>query len=687
MAMAGTIFAGAFLLFQVQPMVARFILPWFGGSPAVWTASMLFFQVMLLAGYGYTHLIVSRLTLRRQVLVHLTLLVLSLATLPITPDAGAKPVGGEAALPQILLLLLVTVGMPYTLVSSTAPLLQSWFVRAQAGRSPYGLYALSNLGSLLGLLAYPFVVEPLVGVETQTLLWSGAYLLFVLSSVAIAVRMLRALGRATADAAAAPSGPPPSVTTRILWLMLSALGVVVLLATTNQLCKDVAVIPLLWVVPLSLYLLSFIVAFGRPQWYLRPLWGGVLACSLAAVLLLLREDFGDGEVHLYVQILVYCTVVFSYCMVCHGELFRLRPPTDRLTSFYLTISAGGALGGVLVALVAPLLFLGYWELHVALVAVPALLLLCALRTPPPGLSRRWLHLAAGVWGAGLVVALLLLVDQVEEQRAESIYAERSFYGVLRVYEEGEGTRRHYRSFYHGRIEHGGQYLDAQLRRRPTTYYGWNSGAGVAIAAMRGTRARDGSGPGLRVGLIGLGTGTLATHARPGDSFRFYEIDPAVARIAATQFSYLADSSAAIEVVLGDGRISLEREAPQAFDVLLVDAFSGDGIPVHLLTREAVVLYRSHLDGGGILAIHVSNLHFDLRPVVRALADDAGLGCVWIEDDGDSLGGSGNDWILLYDDAGIGALVQDRAQDWPSGMRTAQPWTDDHAQVLDALWSE
>jgi hypothetical protein len=685
-AIAATIFLGAFLVFQVQPMIARFVLPWFGGSPAVWTSAMLFFQVMLLVGYAYTHLIVARLDLRRQCLLHVALLLASLALLPVTPDAAARPVGGDPALPQLLAILTVSVGLPYVLVSSTSPLLQAWFARADAARSPYWLFALSNLGSLLGLLAYPFLIERVFGLVDQTRLWSAGYVLFVIASTAVTFLVLRGAGDGQTELAG-PSLTRSAQTaprTRLSWLLLSASGVVMLLAATNQLCKDVAVVPLLWVLPLALYLISFIVSFGRPAWYQRAVWGPLLFGALAGITYLLRQEFAEDEVDLLVQIGTYCAGVLVYCVVCHGELYRLRPETDRLTEFYLFVSLGGALGGIATAVVAPLVLTGYWEFHLVLLLVPVLLVVLAradARALPPSPARTGF---AAVSVAGIAVAAVLLAGHVHKHGEAAIHVERSFYGVLRIYENETRQGRVYHTLFHGRIEHGAQYLEEPMRSRPIAYYGPDSGVGRTLAAARALQRRTADTHALNVGVIGLGVGTIAAYGRPEDRFRFYEIDAAVEHIARDRFRYLGDSRAEIDVVLGDARISLEAEAPKGFDALFVDAFNGDGIPVHLLTTEALELYRRHLAPGGMVAFHVSNLHFDLRPVALALAEQSGMALNWIDDSGGKLGENGSDWLILHDQPITAEALRLYDDPLPEDM-VGVLWTDDHADVLATLW--
>ena len=689
MPLATAIFLGAFLLFQVQPLIARYILPWFGGSPAVWTTAMLFFQVMLLAGYAYTHFIVGRLTLRRQVTVHLILLLLTLSLMPITPQESMKPDGSIAPQGAILLLLLFSVGMPYLLIASTAPLLQSWYTKLRPGRSPYGLYAISNTGSVLGLLTYPLLVEPLLGSLSQTIVWSFGYGTFI-AIIAWAVIPVYRLAPETLDTQTSRSTTQTrtSLADQTLWLALSACGVVVLLAATNQLCKDVAVIPLLWVLPLTLYLLSFVISFGFPSLYFRPLWATLLLVSVTAVLWLLLQDNVQGSLSLYSQIFIYSAVVFTCSIVCHGELFRLRPNDNQLTLFYLMLSIGGALGGVFVNLIAPLIFSGYWEFHLSLVATFILLGFCVTNDESLA-SKMWLTPAMVVGWVAIGGLSFLLTSHIESKGHDTLVAHRSFYGILRVQDTPAMSGLQIRDLMHGRINHGSQILEKSLGGRPISYYGPDSGIGIAVETSRQIASDASSTAPLRIGVVGQGASTIAAFGKTGDLIRFYEIDPVVSEIAETYFTYLSESQANTEVIIGDARITMEAELAagqyQEYDILAVDAFSGDGIPVHLLTREALALYRQHLTPHGVIAVHISNKYFDLRPVVRLLADTAGLHSAWIEDLGMRVGESENDWVLLTHNSELYERLLVRAKQWPQRDDKPTLWTDDYANLLEVIW--
>jgi len=694
---AFAIFLSAFLLFQVEPIIARYILPWFGGTPAVWTTCMLFFQVFLLGGYAYAHLLASHLPPRYQALVHLSLVVCSLVFLPITPGDAWKPDGHENPMLAILLLLSVTIGMPFLLISASGPLLQHWFNRVHPTVSPYRLYALSNLGSLLGLLSYPFLVEPQLRLGTQTILWSAGYGLYAVLCAWSAMALFRLATRAGSSGNPADlAGMKPRLPERFLTLALAACGSVVLLASTNQICRDIASIPFLWILPLSLYLVSFILCFDHPRWYNRRFWVPVLLTSLSTVVYLLHQDYADEEINVYLQIFIYLAALLACCMGCHGEMVRLKPSARYLTSFYLMVALGGAVGGVFVNLVAPLLFKGYWEFHAGLVATVVLLGLCMFRTRDPLRSPLLLWSGCILWVGGIGVLAVFLGLHIQEQQYTSILTERSFYGVLRVYESDIGTRSASRSLYHGRISHGEQFLTPERRVLPRTYYGPHSGISLAIrhhpqqirrnTLKDGARQRD-----LKVGIIGLGVGTMAAFSQPGDTYRYYEINPDVVRISREYFTYLKDGKGLQQVVLGDGRISLERELVnndrQQFDILAVDAFSGDAIPMHLLTREAFALYWRHLRPDGILALNFTNLYVDISPVVRVLARELGKQAVWIEDWGEEEQGTdGNDWVLVTSNQTFltDPRVSDQIKPWPTVRPKEVLWTDDYSNLFRVI---
>lgn len=677
---AVTIFTAAFLLFQVQPIIAKYILPWFGGSPAVWTTAMLFFQALLLGGYAYAHFSIRYFRPRGQAVLHLGLLVVGLALLPITPGARWKPEVVDAPTLQIMLLLLVTVGWPFFILASTSPLLQAWFSRLRPGASPYRLYALSNTGSLLALVSYPFLVEPAVGRTAQTQLWSGGFGLFAVLSAACAVwiwRLSPTLAMPSAnEAAPEDAAPRPHRTTRLLWLALPAAASVLLLAFTNQISQDVAVIPFLWVLPLSLYLLSFIIAFDHDKWYNRPVFTIALIPAMAGVVWML---FLGVYAPVLLQIAVYSIALFICCMACHGELARLKPHPKYLTGFYLMIAAGGVLGGVLVGLVAPHVFNLFLELHLGLLACCALVLLAISadkRSVLYGGRPRW---AWGMIGVSYVMLALTLSIHVVRSTESTIARSRNFYGVLRVFGEQMDTPLEVRSLQNGRIYHGVQYMDPNKRRFPTTYYTPTSGIGLTFEAFPRWSER-------RIGVVGLGVGTVATYSTQGDYIRIYEINPDVVRMATEQFTYLADSEARVEVVLGDARLSLEREAPQGFDILVLDAFTSDAVPVHLLTTEAFEIYRYHLKPDGVIAVHFTSRYFDLEPVLQQVAQHFEMAAVYVYSPAGPLSTYRADWMLITTNEEFlnTEMIVDAAWREPQNEKRIRLWTDDYSNLFQVL---
>jgi SAM-dependent methyltransferase len=664
---AAVIALSSLLLFLVQPLIARLILPWFGGTAAVWTTCMLFFQTVLLAGYAYAHATNARLAPRAQALVHTILLVAALALLPIAPDEHWKPLGGEEPVSRILLLLAATVGLPYFLLSATSPLLQAWFARARPGADPYWLFAVSNLASLLALVGYPFVVEPYLGNEQQVWIWSGFFAAFALLCAAVAW-LGSGSGAVEQIQSAGEEVKPPARADYVTWLALSAAGSVMLLAVTNHITQNIASIPLLWLVPLTLYLLTFILAFeGRSLYRPGYWWSAVLVWTGGMVWLLVDKDH---QFELWLQLGVYLSGLFVACMFCHGELYRSRPPARDLTGFYLTISAGGALGGLFVAVVAPLIFNGYFELGVGLVAVA---LLAAIRFARLNLAARILSLGVLMAAAGCAV-----YDGIKYQK-DVLVSSRNFYGVMRVKEYGTpGNDDHLRRLLHGVILHGEQYLGESRRHTATTYYQATSGIGAAILSLR-ERPRN------RIGVIGLGTGTIAAYGRPDDTYRFYDINPEVVKVAKSDFTYLSDSGARIEIAIGDARLNLEREPAQGFDVLAVDAFSSDSIPVHLITREALGVYLRHMKPDGIVAFHVSNRFLNLVPVVVRLADERGAHAVLVDEESDE-DRTTSTWVLVSREkqalerpeiVEAGATEPERRDDW-------RTWTDDYSNLVQIL---
>ena len=784
-----TVFTSAFLLFQVQPVIGKFILPWFGATPGVWSTCMLFFQVLLLAGYGYAHFIVTRLTAKHQAIVHSILLVIALVALPITPDPSWKPVDADVPILRILMVLTVTVGIPYLLLSASGPLLQSWFARLQLGRSPYRLYALSNTGSLLGLLSYPFLVERFLPLQQQSNLWSFAYVFFAVLCGACAWLVGR---RRSADIPSAMSDTPdqgaenakPHAWSLMSWLGLSACGSALLLATTNQMSLDIAIVPFLWVLPLCLYLLSFILCFDSERWYVRPLYFAALPIVLINTVRVLYNDLDLGITE---QILSFSLTLFVCCMCMHGELARLKPPAKDLTLFYLMVSTGGAVGGLFVAVLSPAIFSGFYEYSILLTICAAVVGCITIRlshtAPRPVLWQVFTGISIvvgmgaillGIWfgltadlGAGrssttialfeawqnqLSVAVLLGLGIVlvsaevyrrikgeplhqwrsakylvafagrgivgisiivlafgmiwvsREDERRQVYRDRNFYGVLAIREYDAGSPDHLWGLRHGHISHG-----EQLKRHPdwpTSYYGPRTAIGLALRLH--PRRSDDSRQ-FRVGVVGLGVGTIAAYANAEidpmasdndyvkprrsaqpDYLRFYEINPMVSEWAENKFSYLRDArdrGADVRILQGDARIAMERQLDegkgQGFDVLAIDAFSSDAIPMHLLTMEALATYWKHLREDGILALHVSNRFLNVKPVVRRFADELKLKVAYIKNRDSGRSVDAASWMIMTNNErfmGNRQVVRDRRELPPRGPL----WTDDFSSLFEVI---
>lgn len=761
-AYALTIFLGAFLLFQVEPIIGKYILPWFGGSPGVWTTCLLFFQALLLGGYAYAHLTSRFLKPKSQAWLHLALLACSVALLPIIPADTWKPTGFGHPTWQILALLVVNLGLPYLTLSATGPLVQEWYRRTHPGSSPYRLYSLSNAGSLLALASYPFLVEWLFPRRTQATIWGWGLVIFAGVCGFCAWRMSRTVaglavaggaepgGRADPSPfpeAAEPAGPDRTTPLEwCWWIALPALASVLLLATTNKLCQDLAVVPFLWVLPLGLYLVSFILCFDSPRWYVPSLWSALAIIGVAGIGKLL---FIEDDAPLLMQVIVYSVALLAGCMVCHGELYRLRPNPRRLTAFYLAISAGGAIGGILVAVIAPHVFnsfaelpVGYWTLTLVIAtvcvwkrsrglawgtlfgAVASLFIVPLLDVTKfehwhdlrvayakalvgfshefrwwifavlglgvigfagrKGIVRVWTVRSAGFVAAACLAAAIAFFHQEIDAREDRVSASRSFFGVLTVFQyEQDNPLEHYYLLLHGKITHGMQFVDKEKATWATTYYGPTSGVGRAINSLPKDRGR-------KLGLVGLGTGSLAAYVRRPDTMRIYEINPQVEQLAQSRFTYVPRAPGKVSIVDGDARLSMEQELKdgqrQQYDLLALDAFNSDAIPVHLLTREAFKTYLDHLAPDGIIAVHISNRYFDLEPVVTNLARDLGLSVVTVDDDDNGEWWIyDTTWMLLSKDPN--ALKRDSIAKGASqsvGNMAIPVWTDDYTALFKIL---
>jgi len=760
-----TLFAGATLLFVMQPMVGKMILPLLGGTPAVWSTCLVFFQAALLGGYAYAHASTTRLRPSRQALLHLIVLAVPLAVLPLAVNPRLLR-GGEAnPVLDVLTLLSVSVGLPFLVVSATAPLLQQWFTRTghPAARDPYFLYAASNLGSMLALLGYPTLVEPRLPLQgpgwlTQTTLWSTGYGVLALLTALCALTLWWKPAGATPpappqgpdDAADAPTEPGPGWPRRLHWIALAFVPSSLLLGATTYITTDLAAVPLLWVLPLAIYLLTFILAFGR---WPRVLHRVVVAITLPLVLLLIFLMVSALPERIWITVLWHFGLLFVIALACHGALALDRPAPRHLTEFYLLISVGGVLGGLFNALLAPLVFSSLIEyplvmvlacvlLHagrggaglgpgalraavsVLLVAALALVLYSESATlrvdfsflarvlewssarvgdwldpierplnklliygPPLGLAwllrRRPLHL-------GLALAAVLLVAGfVDARNSDQIRQSRSFFGVLRISRDRD--EKGYTELRHGTTLHGRQSLEPSRRAEPLSYYQRNGPIGQLFVELD---RRPGA---VRMAVIGLGTGTLAAYARPADRVTFYEIDRLVRDVAfdPRYFTYAVDArdrGASLRMELGDARIRLDavrRDRPEErYDVILVDAFTSDAIPVHLLTREALRLYFDMLGPRGIIALHISNRYLRLEPVVANLAEDGRYARLLQHGDtGDVRGGVEASWVLLARrPEDFGEMASDSR--WTVATLDPEPrvgtWTDDFHNLLSVF---
>ena len=662
---AVTIFLSAFLLFVVEPMAAKQLLPTLGGSSAVWTTCLVFFSVVLLLGYLYAHWISVSFTPARQAVIHILLLTVALLVLGIHTSPSPAAVTYHPAL-TVFRVLATVIGLPYLALSATTPLLTGWYAASFEGRSPYRLFALSNLASLLALCSYPLLIEPGLTMNRQTAWWSGGFLVFSVICGAIAWQGRRRMPAAKQSEVAGKEAAGPAM---VPWFSLALGGGMMLTAVTNHMSANIAAIPLLWLPPLALYLLSFILAFQgawQPirQWMLRLVL--IAVASMAYVMQDIRTQLPIG-----VSVPLFLMGLFIICLFLHGELYARRPGTDGLTRFYLVAAAGSAAGTLLVGVLAPLVLRANYDLACTLVVV-ALIALAATWQDGWGLRM--------VWIAGVTAAIVVVSNQVRQYDDDAVALMRNFYGTLRVRESHLPPQSDTdRQLLNGTIEHGAEWFAPQFRGLPLTYYAENSGLGLAMRLCCGSGHK-------RVGVIGLGTGTVAAYGNAGDTIRFYEINPPVERLARHWFTFLHDSPAQIDVVLGDARLSLAAETPQHFNVIVIDAFSGDAIPVHLLTREALALYRRHLQPDGIVAFHVSNQYIDLEPVIAGIARDAGLSAVSVHSHGDDQNGLYYaDWILVTSNQSFLAQPEIVNSAFPAHLRAdVRVWTDNYSSVFPLL---
>jgi hypothetical protein len=661
----GAVFLGAFLLFLVEPMSAKQLLPQLGGSAAVWITCLVFFQSALLCAYLYAHWLAQS----SRWALHLILLALALAAAISWPvhsfvfaNASARPVTAVFAA------LGVWIGLPFLTLGSTSPLLQVWWARLHASPVPYRLFALSNLGSLLALALYPSLIEPYLTLQAQRVAWTCGFSIFVAASAMLT--LLSRSGAKTLPLADIADLPRAPFLHKLLWVLLPMGAAMQLSAVTSYLTANVAAIPLLWILPLAAYLITLILAFQFPHLLPRGVVTRLLLVMLGSLAYMLSKT--EVSLPLRISIGFFLFEVLVSCYFCHAEAYALRPrrPSET-TLFYLLFAAGGALGSFLIGIASPLLFRFNYDLGITFLVTSLLAFVVTWRG---GWSQRMLWAVASA-----MMALLVSWLNIAYQR-ETVAAVRNFYGTLRVKQNHGYPGALMRTLLNGTIQHGTQYFgDENLRHMPTTYYGLDSGVGLALRFCCPGRPRN-------IGVIGLGAGTLAAYGRPGDRIRFYEINPAVAPIAKNVFTYLRDSGAEIQIVDGDGRLALSREQPERLDVLVVDAFSGDAIPLHLLTTQAVELYRRHLASGGILAFHISNRHVDLEAPIAAAAKVEGINAVRITNDpNDERGEFTSSWVLLTDNAAFldQPEVARRARK-PVMQSGLKAWTDDYSSLLPVL---
>jgi hypothetical protein len=765
-----SIFLSAFLVFVVELLIGKFILPWFGGTPSVWTTCLLFFQLVLLGGYAYSYWVAGIKNPGRQRNTHILLLIISLLWIgvfavlwgtPLLPTSNLRPEDSGFQVIRIILLLLVSIGLPFFVLSANGPLIQAWFSRVFPKARTYRLYSLSNLGSLIGLVSYPLIIEPLLNLKNQAIIWTIGFLFFAIltSFCAIMAGRIHSIKKSAPKKSgtikktgAVKTEKFPSAFSMILWVILPALASVMLMASTNQMCQEVAVIPFLWVLPLVLYLLSFIIAFDNEKWYVRSIFLPAFALAAIGSCYVLSVGYSSPII---LQISLYSFTVFICAMVCHGELARLKPGMKYLTLFYLLVSTGGALGGIFVAIIAPLFFPGYWEFQIGLWLIALLIIILLLKQKDSRLYGihswpavlvlfvyivlKWpwdkydsidsfsvflsavfnegyfLILLAGVillfvidffivkktgkkipWiltgslFASLIILGWTLIGDINKMNENAVKIVRNFFGVLTIQEYDANNPLSYRmDLKHGRISHGMQYMEAGRKKIITTYYHYASGIGRAILGHPKYVANKN----LRVGVVGLGVGTLAAYGRRGDYFRFYEINPLVSEVSfgkKAYFSFLNDCRGKVDVIMGDARISMERELKnkknQKFDILAIDAFSSDSIPIHLLTREAIEIYLKQLANEGILALHITNRHLNLQPIVWQLSDILGLRAVLVDDDTSTDEEWRTTWMLLSRGDNIlnNPLIDIASSNREVGDKELRPWTDDYSNLFQIL---
>ncbi|WP_286272270.1 spermidine synthase [Thalassotalea hakodatensis] len=683
------VFIGAFLLFQVQPLIAKLILPYFGGGAAVWTACMLFFQAFLLAGYGYSHALSRIKSVKHQVMLHVILLFISVITLPIgLSEQALLSTYDDSPLLNILYQLMLSVGLPYFVLSSTGPLVQNWYASNHQGKAPYFLYSWSNVASLIALLSFPFVIEPQLSASIQLTVWSVLYGLYVLAFMVISISTYRnhlissieltqnlaGVGIENGVAQIDVHTHSFTLTNAFSWVALSSLGVIFLVATTNAITQNVAPIPFLWILPLCLYLLSFIICFHSNRWYIRWYW---LVLFVLSSIIAIFLYFIGSQFDLITQVILYSFVLLTACMVCHGELAKTKPAPRYLTHFYLLIALGGFLGSLFVAFIATNVFQQFLEFPLAFIGLLLLLTMVYWRE---NLSTK--YIIAMSLSAVLCASLFSVL--LSRYQQNDIFQQRNFYGILTV-KDVDVAGKTERRLVDGTTSHGTQYLDESLQQIPLSYYRKGTGGAIAIELMQKTKQT-----GINVGFVGLGAGALAAYGEKEDHFSFFELNPAVIDAAQRYFTFLAHSKAQIEVIKGDARISIAKNRAQLvnkpFDVLVLDAFSGDSIPQHLLTVEALKLYQQVVSEQGIIAIHISNSHLNLLPLMKGLADKVQLELVYFHTAGKRAESHDTDWVWLTQNNNLIDNPVVKLQSTRVKLSSIEQivWTDDHSHLMSLL---
>jgi len=702
-----TIFVSAFLLFQIQPLISKYILPWFGGTTSVWTICMIFFQAVLLLGYLYAHFITKYFSNKKQIFIHSAFLIGSIAFLPILPSSAWKPETSDIPELQILLMLFASIGLPILILSATSPLIQSWISKINQKKSPYKLYALSNAGSLIALISFPFLFEPLLPISTQATVWLGIFIAFILFCFVSAIALWK-YGQPIKQILKQQTEKilKPTKKLKFYWISLAFITSTLFLAVTNKVSQEISVVPFFWVVPLSLYLLTFIIAFSKKEkkdYHSTNLFLYVIFIFIISVLVF------TGLENIFIQLAIYSILLFLFCLVCHTELSRLKPHSNYLTSFYLIIAFGGVLGGIFTGIIAPIIFNSYIELIIAFVVCALISLFVLLKIKgiylelsllkpklvQITLTTRHKQLIkktklSNFFTIAILIGLIIFSSSgviYFIKKDKSIYTveqTRNFYSTLAVkVKKSEEHNEHAIMLISGNIMHGTQSLEQEKRGQPTSYYTTGSGINRLFKVLAEKNQT------LRIGAIGLGTGTISAYGKEGDYFNYYEINPEVERLCKKYFSYLFDKNIDFKITLGDARINLEKENSQNYDVFVLDAFTDDAIPIHLLTKEAFEIYLKHLAKNGIIAAHISNKHIDLEPVVHKIAQHFNMQAITISNmiQSDILHtNTSSAWVLISKNQELlnSDIIQQKVSTENVDLEKQDLWTDDYSNIFKVL---